>query len=177
MSSASEGSGQPNTDPLYTAGRETRPPGAYGLKGAGRGERDHDYVVPPLEGLWWAEHHEVFTTSRDKRAWSWTMMLLIPAWIPEGMPERVAADVSARRGLPRAADLRISTLEEGRCMQTLHLGGYDEEGPVLEAMHRDFAPAHGVRLRGTHHEIYLSDPRRTAPEKLKTILRQPVEPM
>ncbi|TPX01101.1 hypothetical protein FJ656_29310, partial [Schumannella luteola] len=75
---------------------------------------------------------------------------------------------------PRSGDIRLETLDEGRCVQTLHLGPFDAEGPVLERMHHEFVPANGLALTGRHHEIYLSDLRRTAPERLRTILRQPV---
>lgn len=70
--------------------------------------------------------------------------------------------------------MRFQALSEGLCVQTLHIGPFDEEGAVLEQMHDEFIPAHGLRMTGRHHEIYLSDPRRVAPERLRTILRQPV---
>jgi hypothetical protein len=102
------------------------------------------------------------------------MMLMVPEWIDGGLFEATLAQVVTKDPPARVADIRLRPLSEGRCVQTLHLGPFDDEGPVLERMHHEFIPGNGLRLTGKHHEIYLSDPRRVAPEKLRTILRQPV---
>lgn len=169
-----DGHGDPNTSLAYTDALAALYPLAYKLKFASKRELDRDYVVPPLEGLWWADDMDAFTASRDKSRWDWTMMLMVPEWIDGGLFEATLAQVVTKDPPARVADIRLRPLSEGRCVQTLHLGPFDDEGPVLERMHHEFIPDHGLRLTGKHHEIYLSDPRRVAPEKLRTILRQPV---
>lgn len=174
-----DGSGDPNTAPAYREALEALYPLAYALKFASRRELGRDYVVPPLEGLWSAPDMAAFTSARDKSRWEWTLLLLVPDWIDRALVERTADSVRAKatRAKPSPArldEIRFEVLEEGRCVQTLHVGSYDDEGPVLERMHHEFIPANGLRLTGRHHEIYLSDARRVAPERLRTILRQPV---
>ena len=169
-----DGHGDPNTSPAYADALAALYSLAYTLKFASKRELGRDYVVPPLEGLWWADDMDAFTASRDKSRWDWTMMLMVPEWIDGGLFEATLAQVSTKDPPARVADIRLLPLSEGRCVQTLHLGPFDDEGPVLERMHHEFIPGHGLRLTGKHHEIYLSDPRRVAPEKLRTILRQPV---
>lgn len=169
-----DGHGDPNTSPAYTQALQALYPVAYTLKFASRRELGRDYVVPPLEGLWWADDMEAFTAARDKSQWDWTMMLMVPEWIDEAM-FHVAVDVVRAKGATeRLDDVRIEILVEGLCVQTLHLGSYDDEADVLEEMHREFIPGQGLHLRGKHHEIYLSDPRKVTPDRLRTILRQPV---
>lgn len=164
-----DGHGDPNTSRAYADALASLYPVAYKLKFLSKREVGRDYVVPPLEGLWWADDMEAFTTGRDKSRWDWTMMILVPDWLGA---EHVDAARSAAGELP--AQVRLETLEEGLCVQTLHIGPYDDEGPVLKEMHERYIPEQGLRMVGKHHEIYLSDARRTAPEKLRTILRQPV---
>ncbi len=165
---AVDGSGDPNTAPAYRAALEALYPFAYALKFAARDALGRDHVVPPLEGLWWADDLRAFTSRRDKRSWRWTMMIAVPPWIPSDV-----IDVAREKAGDRSRGVELRTRMEGTCVQTLHVGSFDDEGPVIEAMH-SHALADGYRLTGTHHEIYLSDPRRTAPERLRTILRQPV---
>lgn len=174
---AVDGHGDPNTSPAYTGALQALYPVAYQLKFASKRELGRDYVVPPLEGLWWAQDMADFTTSRDKSNWSWTMMLMVPDWLDHTLFEAAVAKVAAKDRPTRLGDVQLRTLCEGRCVQTLHVGSFDDEAPVLERMHREFIPASGLRLDGTHHEIYLSDFRKTAPEKMRTILRQPVRPV
>lgn len=170
-----DGRGDPNTSPEYSAALEALYPLAYKAKFLSKRELARDFVVMPLEGLWWADDMSSFTTRRDKSRWSWTMMILQPDWIDEGLVATAVGQVRAKGSPARLGDVRFATLEEGACVQTLHVGAFDDEAAVLERMHDDFIPANSLRMRGTHHEIYLSDPRRTARDKLRTILRQPVE--
>jgi len=117
---------------------------------------------------------ETFTSLRDKRQWNWTLMIMVPVWITQEMFSAAEARV-ASTGKPASLDrLRVQTLDEGTCVQTLHLGSYDDEAGVLDRMHHQFIPEHGLRMTGKHHEVYLSDFRKVAPDKLRTILRQPV---
>ncbi|MWV47827.1 hypothetical protein GRS96_00890 [Rathayibacter sp. VKM Ac-2803] len=167
-----DGHGDPNTATAYSDAVATLYPVAYALKFLSKNDLGRDYTVMPLEALWWSDDMSAFTSARDKARWSWTAMILTPDWLTD---EHVAESVGAvRHKVPALDRLRTATLDEGLAVQTLHLGPYDAEGPVLAAMHDDFLPASGLRMTGKHHEIYLGDPRRAAPEKLRTILRQPV---
>lgn len=169
-----DGHGDPNDpDGEYADALTTIYPVAYTLKFARREETGNDYVVMPLEALWWAEDMAHFTTHRDKSRWSWTMLNLVPDDVTDTQFEQ-ARDAAAAKGAAAVDRIRLETLAEGRCVQTLHIGPYDDEGPVLAAMHDEFVPAHDLTLAGRHHEIYLSDARRTDPARLRTILRQPV---
>jgi len=165
-----DGHGDPNTQE-YADAVSTLFPVAYKLKFLSKKELDRDYVVMPLESLWWAEDMGSFTTDRDKSRWDWTALILAPAWITPEHVDRVRTQVEA----PSLERVRLAPYAEGRCVQTLHIGSFDDEGPLLDAMHQEFIPEHGLRMSGKHHEIYLSDFRRTAPAALRTILRQPVE--
>lgn len=171
-----DGAGDPNTSPDFAAAVEALYPVAYKMKFASKNELGRDYVVPPLEGLWWAEDMSAFTTSPDKSAWLWTMMIMAPEWITREIFETAVRAAGVKDTPARLADVRFESLSEGRCVQTLHIGPYETEGAVLATMHSEFIPANGYALSGKHHEVYFSDFRRTAPEKLRTLLRQPVSP-
>ena len=170
-----DGHGDPNTSAAYADALAALYPVAYAAKFASKRELDRDYVVPPLEALWWADDMTVFTSARDKSRWSWTAMIMTPDWVPAEIVSDAVTAVGAKRDRPaRLDDVRLETLEEGRCVQTLHVGPYDDEAAVLAEMHDVFIPDAGLRMTGRHHEIYLSDARRVAPARLRTILRQPV---
>lgn len=168
-----DGRGNPNTAGDYRDALETLYPVAYAIKFASKTELGRDYVVPPLEGLWWADDMKTFVT-REKGKWQWTMMVMVPEWVGPKVIDAAIAKVG-RKKAPRAlGKLRVEVLEEGKAVQVLHVGPYDDEGPVLEKMHREFIAGQGLAMVGRHHEIYLSDPRRAAAGKLRTVLRQPV---
>ncbi|WP_127476661.1 GyrI-like domain-containing protein [Microbacterium sulfonylureivorans] len=167
-----DGHGDPNTQP-YADAISTLFPVAYKLKFMSKKELGRDYVVMPLEAQWWSDDMSTFTTDRDKSRWDWTAMILVPDWTTDEEFDRARA---AAADAPAIDRLRLETLDEGRCVQTLHLGPFDDEGPVLDELHHAFIPAQGLRMTGRHHEVYLSDIRRTDPAKLRTILRQPVSP-
>ncbi|OAV61815.1 GyrI-like domain-containing protein [Enteractinococcus helveticum] len=169
-----DGQGDPNASPEYAQAPEALYPVAYKMKFISKRELGRDYVVPPLEGLWWADDMSAFTSARDKSKWQWTVMIMAPEWIEAAVFESALAQAGAKNPPALLGDVRLETLAEGRCVQTLHVGSYDDEGPVLEQMHQEFIPTHGLQLTGKHHEVYFSDPRKTAPEKLRTLLRQPV---
>lgn len=162
---SADGEGDPNTRAFGEA-IEALYPVAYRLKAASRRLHARDYVVPPLEGLWWADDLASFTTARDKTQWRWSLLIRMPDWADDAL--LAAADPGPR--------VRVQSLAEGRCVQTLHVGAFDDEGAVLARMHEEFLPAEGLRPTGLHHEIYLSDFRRVPPERRRTILRQPVAP-
>lgn len=161
-----DGHGDPNTSEQFTRAVESLFPVAYKLKFASKLD-GRDYVVMPLEGLWWSPDNAVFTTARDKSQWNWTLMVMAPDWITREMFDAALAKAGK-------TGVRLETLAEGRVVQTLHLGSFDDEAATLETMHTEFIPDNGLVMTGRHHEIYFSDFRRTPPEKLRTILRQPV---
>jgi len=169
-----DGEGDPNTSTSYSDAVSTLYPVAYRLKFFSKTELERDFVVMPLEALWWADDYASFTSARDKSQWRWTAMLLTPAWLTDAHVEAARTAVATKGGAPSLDALRCETLDEGLAVQTLHIGPYDAEGPVLDRLHREFVPANGLRETGHHHEIYFGDARRTAPDKLRTILRQPV---
>lgn len=169
-----DGEGDPNTAPAYREAVEWLYGVSYAMKFASKTTLGKDYVVPPLEGLWWADDPRSFVT-REKVRWRWTMMILVPDFVTEEMFEQAVAKTGSKRG-DFPPSLRVEAYAEGLSLQTLHVGTYDDEGPVLARLHDEVMPEMSMTFNGPHHEIYLSDPRRTEPAKLKTILRQPVRP-
>lgn len=167
-----DGTGDPNTAPAYAHALDWLYSVSYPVKFMSKKELGRDYAVMPLEGLWWADDMGLFI-SREKDKWSWTMMILQPDWITAAMIEAAVARARGKLGEP-PANLRLERLEEGLCVQTTHVGPYDDEGPTLAKLHDEFLPQNSLVATGHHHEIYIGDPRRTAPAKLKTVLRQPV---
>ncbi|SFW87680.1 GyrI-like domain-containing protein [Amycolatopsis australiensis] len=167
---AIDGRGDPNTAVSHRSAVEALYAFAYTIKMAAKG-RGEDFVVGPLEGLWWAEDYAAFTV-RAKDSWQWTMLISLPGWIGADAVEE--ARESVRRKKKIDAPVRFLTLGEGRCAQALHVGSYDDEGPLLARLHGEFLEHHGLEPAGLHHEVYLGDPRRVEPAKLRTVLRQPV---
>lgn len=169
-----DGEGDPNTAPAYRAALEWLYSVSYTMKFAGKAALGKDYVVPPLEGLWWADDSNDFIT-RKKDRWRWTMMIMVPDFNTREMYESAVERTGEKLG-KAPESLRLESYDEGLSLQILHLGSYDDEGPVLARLHDEVMPKMGMTFNGLHHEIYLSDPRRTEPSRLKTILRQPVKP-
>ncbi|MCO6186361.1 GyrI-like domain-containing protein [Rhizobium sp. L1K21] len=168
-----DGIGDPGKAKAYAEALETLYPVAYTLKFASKTELGRDYAVPPLEGLWWADDMNAFVAGQRDQ-WRWTMMIMIPDWIDAAMVADVVEQVKKKKSPPAMGKLRMENLAEGRVVQIMHIGPYSEEAPVLAKLHNEYMPLNGLTFNGKHHEIYLGDPRRTAPEKLKTVLRQPV---
>ena len=168
-----DGEGDPNKSQAFEQAVEALYGLSYTLKfSLKKSPRAIDYGVMPLEGLWWADDPCVFMQT-DKSAWKWTAMILQPEFISRTNVD-AAFDELRKKKNPAALDrVRFETLDEGECVQTLYFGPFSEEGPTIQRMH-DAIHAAGKKLHGKHHEIYLSDPRRTAPAKLRTILRQPM---
>jgi len=182
-----DGKGDPNTAKEYQDAIEALYALAYKLKFMSKKALERDYVVPPLEGLWdspemvfsltgvddedvWVEKFKA--SNRD--SWQWTMMIMQPEWITSEMFEETHEQVRQGKNPVSLDRMRFERYEEGLCVQILHVGPYAEEAPVLANLHTKYLPENGYTEAGKHHEIYLSDPRKTAPEKLKTVLRQPV---
>ncbi|MDR3741651.1 MAG: GyrI-like domain-containing protein [Terracidiphilus sp.] len=168
-----DGHGDPNTSTEYAQAIEALYALAYTLKfSLKKAPKPVDYGVMPLEGLWWADDYRVFHGT-DKSQWKWTAMILQPDFIAEAQIDAAIAEVRRKKNPVALDKVRFVTLEEGPCAQVLYTGPYADEGPTIQRVH-EFIHTAGKQLHGKHHEIYLSDPRRTAPEKLKTIIRQPM---
>jgi hypothetical protein len=169
-----DGHGDPNTTQDYKDAVEALYAVAYKIKFRSKKDLEKDYTVPPLEGLWWAEDMETFIT-RDKSQWDWTMMIMTPDWISAEIFADAVGQVRKAKDPAAINKVRLERYHEGLSVQIMHIGSFVDEGPVLSQMHNDFIPNNGYVENGKHHEIYLSDPRRVAPEKLKTVLRQPIK--
>jgi hypothetical protein len=169
-----DGKGNPNGNPQYQAVVEALYQFSYGLKFAIKKAGGVDYKVMPLEGLWWAADMAQFSMER-KDEWLWTMLILQPDPVTTEWVEKIRGQLLAKKeASPLVSQVGFETYHEGACVQIMHLGPYADEGPNIARMHA-YAHEMGYRLRSKHHEIYLSDPRRAAPEKMRTVLRQPVE--
>jgi hypothetical protein len=172
-----DGHGDPNTSQTYVDAVSALFSMSYAAKFAIKKASGQNVKVSPLEGLWWADDMETFLTGR-KSDWDWTMMIRQPDLVTGDLVERLAAEVSAKKALPAIPDLRLVTIAEGTAAQVLHVGPYADEGPTIERLHT-WIRDHGLVFEGhhqKHHEIYLGDPRRAAPAKLRTIIRQPCSP-
>lgn len=170
-----DGQGDPNTVPAYTVAVEALYSLSYAVRAITKAELGRVHTVGPLEGLWSAPDPAVFV-SRQKDAWGWTMMISQPTWVHTDIVEQ-ARQKTRKKNLPGLDHVRLESFTEGASAQVLHVGSYDDEAPVLAKLHHEFLPTLGLGFNGAHHEIYLSDPRRTHPTKLRTILRQPVVPV
>ncbi len=170
-----DGHGDPNTGKDFQDAIFALYPVAYKLKFASKLELGKDYTVMPLEGLWWADDMAKFTFGRDKSQWDFTLMIMQPEWITQAMFKAAVQKVAEKDPPKNFGKVRLETLNEGLCVQTLHIGSFDDEADILAEMHNEFIPANNLKMTGKHHEIYLSDFRKVAPDKLRTLLRQPVE--
>jgi len=168
-----DGKGDPNTSRSYSDAVAALFAVSYALKFASK-QLGRDYVVAPLEGLWSADDPEKFVT-RAKDDWEWTtMMINQPEWTTPALVDEAVRLAATKKGLPAAERLRFARYAEGLAVQVLHIGSFDAEAPLFARLHHEFMPENGLTFNGRHHEIYLSDPRRTEPAKLRTVLRQPV---
>jgi hypothetical protein len=147
---------------------------SYAIKFAIKRSDGGDYVVAPLEGLWWMSDGGSFDNERTAD-WRWTLMMRQPDMATRKMFEDGRQHAGTKVALATLSRLRFESYEEGTCVQVMHVGPYDQEGPTLDLL-RAFLTEHGLTVRGKHHEIYLSDPRRTPPERMRAVVRIPVEP-
>jgi hypothetical protein len=171
-----DGEGDPNTSEAYREAVEALYAISYALKFAVKKEQALDYGVMPLEGMWWTEEEKTDLEEilEDKSSWKWTLLIMQPEWATDERFERALASVERKKGQSGLSRVRFESFREGRVAQVTHIGPFAEEWPTIERVDR-FIEEHDGRRRGKHHEIYLNDFRRTAPEKLKTIIRQPFE--
>jgi hypothetical protein len=166
-----DGSGDPN-GPVYADAVSALYAVSYTLKFLlKKQDVALDYTVMPLEGLWWTKAGGADWNSVERADWLWTAIIMQPPDITEEMFEQARSDVEQKKRLDLAR-MRFEPFAEGRAAQILYTGPYKEEGPTIERLHA-FIEQQGWHLSGKHHEIYLNTPGRTAPERLKTIIRQP----
>jgi hypothetical protein len=168
-----DGTGDPNTSPEYAQALEALYAASYGAKfKVKRAPGGVDYKVMPLEGLWWSDDMAAFLEGK-REDWRWMMMIAQPPVVSTIIIDEAVAEAGRKKDLPALARIRFEPFEEGLCAQIMHVGPYSAEGPTIEKLHA-FIAEQGYSRRGKHHEIYLGDPRRAAPERLKTVVRQPV---
>ena len=175
-----DGQGDPNNSKEYQDAMEALFPLSYKVKFICKKEKSQDYVVMPLEGLWWVDNMEDFSIE-DKSKWKWTSMIRQPDFISNSIIKQAIEEVEIKKNPLALSKIRFETLNEGLTAQIMHMGPYSEEGPTVEKLH-SFIHENGYDFEGInpdqkHHEIYLSDIRRTKPERLKTIIRQPIKPI
>ena len=168
-----DGEGDPNTAKAFSDAIEALYPLAYTLKFmVKKGGTGIDYGVLPLEALWWADDLSAFATG-NKDAWKWTLMIMQPELVTGEMVKAATLEVARKKKPVSLPLVRFEAFTEGKAAQTLHIGPFSAEGPTIERVHALIEESGSQRV-GKHHEIYLSDLRRTAPEKWKTIVRQPM---
>lgn len=170
-----DGRGDPNNSPHYTAAVSALYAGGYAIRFAFKARTGDELVVGPLEGLWSSADQTAFV-DRRKGEWDWTMMLPLPSPVDSGDIEPALAKARAKKPDLPIDRLRLQTLDEGRSLQIMHVGSYDAETATLARLHNEVMPSLGLTWNGRHHEIYLSDPNKVAPQKMRTVLRQPVRP-
>lgn len=172
-----DGSGDPNTSQDYQDALQVLYSLSFTLKFMVKKQQGIDYTVMALEGLWWmnemGNRFGELDFTADKNRWSWTMMMMQPDFITAEWVQQACAEVARKSNPPALAKVRFESFAEGKAAQIMHIGPYSAEKPTIEKLHH-FIAEQGYVPVGKHHEIYLGDPRRAAPDKLKTIIRQPI---
>ena len=168
-----DGAGDPNTSQEFQEAVEALFNISYTLKFmVKKGVLGIDYGVLPLEGLWWTDDMSQFNIE-NKDNWKWTLMIMQPEYATRELFHEAVEQVKRKKNLPALPKVRFEAFSEGKAAQIMHIGPFSEEGPTVEKVH-NFIKESGFNLAGKHHEIYLSDIRKAAPEKWKTIIRQPI---
>lgn len=165
-----EGKGEPAGKEFVKA-VETLYPLAYGIKGLSKKEAK-DFVVTKLEGLWWIESNKP-ALKVPRSEWQWKLLIRLPEFVSNQMVESAKTEVAKKKKNPLVNQISFEKIREGKCVQIMHVGPYATEAETITKI-KNFIKDNGLMENGYHHEIYLSDPRKVAPEKMKTILRQPV---
>lgn len=168
-----DGAGDPNTAQEFEDAVEALYAVSYALKFMIKREKQIDYIVMPLEGLWWVDDMTQFSME-NKDIWKWTQMIMQPEFVTIDLVEKALEQAEKKKNPPALSKIRFESLHEGLSAQIMHLGPYSAEGPTIEKLH-NFIRENGYEPRGKHHEIYLSDPRKSAPEKMRTVIRQPMK--
>jgi hypothetical protein len=169
-----DGEGNPGTSQEYADAVAALYPLAYGLRAAIKKSTGDGYTVMPLQGLWWVDDMSKFSVD-DKDSWKWTMMICQPDLVTEELAAGVMPAVIAKKELAVGHKVRLEMFGDGLAAQVMHVGPYSAEAPTIQLLH-DFIVDEGLGRVGKHHEIYLGDPRKSDPAKLRTIIRQPVSP-
>ncbi|HYL10172.1 MAG TPA: GyrI-like domain-containing protein [Candidatus Acidoferrales bacterium] len=169
---AIQGRGEPG-DKLFQAGIGALYNVAFTVKMA-RKFAGRDYTVSKLEGIWWDSTNPQRSVGDPGKVWDWKLMIRTPEFVTQKEASEAIGKLRAKGKPAEVSQVTLESLDEGRCVQVLHVGPYDQEHTTISQM-RSFAEANGFSFHGIHHEIYLSDPRRVAPAKLRTILRHPVK--
>jgi hypothetical protein len=169
-----DGEGDPNTTERFKRSVEALFGLSYTLKFLiKKSKMQIDYGVMPLEGLWWADDMTAFRTGK-KDLWKWTAMIMQPEHVTRDLFLEAREQFEKKKDPSLSSEVEFRPFLEGKSAQIMHIGPFSEEGPTIEKLH-EFIEASGFKLSGKHHEIYLSDLRRSAPEKWKTIIRQPMK--
>jgi len=168
-----DGRGDPNTSPAFQEAVEALFSLSFTLKFMiKKGKAEIDYGVMPLEGLWWADDKSQFSID-NKDDWKWTLMIMQPEYVTAHLVQEASEQVKKKKDLPSLTKIRFEAFAEGKAAQIMHIGPFSEEGPTIQKIH-NFIRENNHKISGKHHEIYLSDIRKAAPEKWKTIIRQPM---
>lgn len=168
-----DGRGDPNMPGEYTEATAALFAVSYTIKFLlKKGAAAIDYGVMPLEGLWWTDDMSAASFA-NKEMWRWTSMIMQPAPVTPAIVEDALTQVAAKKKLAALPKLRFDCFYEGLAAQVMHLGPYAAEAPTIERLHR-FIQEQGYTFVGKHHEIYLSDPRKSLTERMKTVIRQPI---
>lgn len=168
-----DGAGDPNTAQEFEDAVEALYAVSYALKFMIKREKQIDYIVMPLEGLWWVDDMTQFSME-NKDIWKWTQMIMQPEFVTKDLVEKALEQAEKKKNPPALSKIRFESLHEGLSAQIMHIGPYSAEGPTIEKLH-NFIRENGYEPREKHHEIYLSDPRKSAPEKMRTVIRQPMK--
>jgi hypothetical protein len=177
------GRGDPDLSPDFATAVAALYALSYGVKFLAKAALGQDHVVSVLEGQWWADDMADFINTRRVN-WRWKLMVRQPDWISAEMVEtarqakltKLARDKAPATTPAMLTAVQLERIDEGPCLQVLHIGPYADEAPLIAHLHEVEMPARGLRFGGHHHEIYLNDRRKVAPAGLKTLLRQPVVP-
>lgn len=169
-----DGRGDPNNSKEFKVAIEALYGMSYVIKFILKhAKKGNEYIVPPLEGLWWVDNNAVFDME-DRKNWKWTLMIMQPQFVTSSYIAKAFEKINKKKPGIDFSKIRFESFHEGPSAQIMHIGSYSAEEPVIKKM-QEFIKKNGYELSGKHHEIYLSDPRKSVPEKMKTVLRQPIK--
>ncbi|KKM23224.1 hypothetical protein LCGC14_1617360 [marine sediment metagenome] len=166
-----EGKGEPAGD-VFTRKIEALYPLAYGIKKVCK-DKGNDFGVPKLEGLWWVEGNKP-ALEVPRSEWCWKLLIRMPEFVTKEMMVSVQPGVAKKKKNKLIHEISFEKITEGRCVQIMHIGPYSTEPDTINKL-MAFMAESGLSVNGLHHEIYLSDPRKTEPSKMKTLIRYPVK--
>lgn len=166
-----EGKGEP-AGKAFTEAVQALYPLAYGVKALSK-KQGKDFAVAKLEGLWWVKSDKPYLEV-PRQEWYWKLLIRLPDFITSELVDKARQEVLKKKGIDLVKEIKFEPITEGKCVQVLHIGPYSTEPETIEKM-RKMMKENKLTENGFHHEIYLSDPRKTLPQKMKTILRQPVK--